>query len=166
MAKNFTEPSAVMRSIEIHTAKMCRVCLQRHHLVAIARNPRLAWCFSRILPSDPDLPQFVCATCERMVDILYQFDVLGNLTANLVRTYVTDGGRFPQTGMIEEELQRAEERLQRTASSKKSKSPDEDRKLVERPILTPVRKSEKYMRSVELLFGDSPDVKQKISKVE
>lgn len=165
------------RAREMHSAKICRICLQEKDLVHIAENHRLFWCFSQMLPSDDEFPQFVCAVCQQLIDVFYQFSVLGNLTANLIRSYVKDGKNYPRTEIIEDELHRAEKCLEhsgRESVGKRSemiqndtvekgcgKQPQQTDKIVQIPKTKPaIKKSKNYMKSDEFLFGDIVDLKQ------
>lgn len=174
MDNNFIQHIA-KRAREMHSAKMCRICLQEKNLVHIAANHRLFWCFSQILPSDDEFPQFVCVVCQQLIDVFYQFSVLGDLTANLIRSYVKDGKNYPRTEKIEDELQRAEKCLEDSgkelADMKTETIPNGtvDRGSGEQPQQNDVqipkpkpvmKESKEYMKSDQFLFGGIVDLNQ------
>lgn len=102
------------RTNEIRTAKMCRLCLSSGNRVLIATDHNLRALlgpsYESFLPEDGDLPQLVCEQCFRTIGTLWEFAVQGNVSADLMRSYIADEGPYPTVEIRKNRIERMENR--------------------------------------------------------
>ncbi|EDS42020.1 conserved hypothetical protein [Culex quinquefasciatus] len=102
------------RTNEMRTAKMCRLCLSSGNRVLIATDHNLRALlgpsYESFLPEDGDLPQLVCEQCFRTIGILWEFAVRGNVSADLMRSYIADEGPYPTVEIRKNRIERMENR--------------------------------------------------------
>uniref|UniRef100_A0A8D8DT20 (northern house mosquito) hypothetical protein n=1 Tax=Culex pipiens TaxID=7175 RepID=A0A8D8DT20_CULPI len=98
----------------MRTAKMCRLCLSSGNRVLIATDQNLRALlgpsYESFLPEDGDLPQLVCEQCFRTIGTLWEFAVRGNVSADLMRSYIADEGPYPTVEIRKNRIERMENR--------------------------------------------------------
>lgn len=144
--------ASLKRTNEIRMAKMCRLCLQEASLQNINIDLKFKHVLTegtvKFLPDDPNFPQFVCAGCRKMVNLLHKFNLRREHSARLIRSYVTHGGSYPEAKLLEEKQQdRPEKRSSeevglKSKDSKKTRAKDEnDNDLKSKESLSKATKS-------------------------
>ncbi|EDS42018.1 conserved hypothetical protein [Culex quinquefasciatus] len=116
---------------------------------------------------DPNFPQFVCAGCRKMVNLLHKFNQRREHSARLIRSYVAHGGSYPEAKLLEEKQQdrpkkrSSEEVGLKSKDSKKSRAKDEnDNDLKSKEGLSKATKSEKeHSKSKQKVQHKSKELK-------